>query len=95
MRLTRALTHIRLCAINHAQISALDAVAEEYRRLCQEYTTYFCTEAEPNKYAPPCFTSPLSQRWQRVVIQHAAGIAHSWRSNYAAAYHDYMELLAA
>jgi hypothetical protein len=94
MRLTRAVAHIRLCASNHAKISALDAVAEEYRRLCHEYTTYFCTEAEPNKYATPCFTSPLSQRWQRVVIQHAAGIAQSWRSKYAAAYHAYVERLA-
>ena len=43
---------------------------------------------------PPCFSSPLSQRWQRVAIQQAAGIAQSWRSNYATAYHDYLDLLA-
>jgi putative transposase len=54
----------------------------------------FCTEAQPDKYAVPCFDSPLSQRWQRVAIQHAAGIAQSWRSNYAAAYQDSLDMLA-
>jgi hypothetical protein len=92
MRLTRAVTHIRLCDVNHAKIEALDALATEYLWLCQTYTTYFCTETQPDKYAIPCFDSPLSQRWQRVVIQHAAGIAQSWRSNYAAAYQDYLDL---
>ncbi len=68
---------------------------------CQAYTTYFCIEAEPNgspgSLAPwlpgslaPCFESSLSQRWQRVAIQHAAGIAQSWRSNYANAAHEYL-----
>jgi hypothetical protein len=94
MRLTRAVTHIRLCDVNHAKIVALDALAVEYLRLCQAYTTYFCTEAQPDKYTAPCFDSPLSQRWQRVAIQHAAGIAQSWRSNYATAYQDYLDLLA-
>jgi Putative transposase DNA-binding domain len=94
MRLTRAVTHIRLCDANQAKIATLDALAAEYLRLCQAYTTYFCTEAQPDKYAAPCFDSPLSQRWQRVAIQQAAGIAQSWRSNYAAAYQDYLDLLA-
>jgi hypothetical protein len=93
MRLTHAVTHIRLCDANHAKIAALDALAAEYLRLCQAYTTYFCTEAQPDKYAAPCFESPLSQRWQRVAIQHPAGIAQSWRSNYAAAYQDYRDML--
>jgi transposase len=74
MRLTRAVTHIRLGDANHAKMAALDALAADYLRLCQAYTTYFCTEAQPEKYAAPCFDSPLSQRWQRVAIQHAAGI---------------------
>lgn len=94
MRLTRAVTHIRLCDANHAKIEALDTLAADYLRLCQQYTTYFCTEAQPNKYAAPCFDSLLSQRWQRVAIQHAAGVAQSWRSNYAAAYQDYLDMLA-
>src|SRR5215467_9627386 len=92
MRLTRAVTHIRLCDVNHAKIATLDALAAEYLRLCQAYTTYFCTEAQPDKYAAPCFDSLLSQRWQRVAIQHAAGIAQSWRANYASAYQDYQDL---
>lgn len=79
MRLTRALTHIRLFDANHAKIEALDALATEYLRLCQHYTTFFCTDAEPDGYLAPCFESPLSQRWQRVAIQQAAGIAQSWR----------------
>jgi hypothetical protein len=95
MRLTRAVTHIRLCDANHAKIEALDALAAEYRRLCQQYTTYFCTEAQPDGYLAPCFESPLSQRWQRVAVQHAAGIAQSWRSNSAAAAQEYLDALAA
>jgi Putative transposase DNA-binding domain/Probable transposase len=95
MRLTRAVTHIRLCDANHAKIEALDALAAEYRRLCQQYTAYFCTEAQPDGYLAPCFESPLSQRWQRVAVQHAAGIAQSWRSNSAAAAQEYLDALAA
>jgi hypothetical protein len=94
MRLTRAVTHIHLCGANHAKIAALDALATEYLGLCQAYTTYFCTEAWPEKYADPCFSSSLSQRWQRVAMQQAAGIAQSWRTNYAAAYQDYLDMLA-
>src|SRR5215467_4587148 len=94
MKLTRAVTHIRLCDANHAKIATLDALAAEYKALCQQYVTVFCTEAEPDGYAAPCFHSPLSQRWQRVVIQHAAGIARSWRSNHATAYQDFLDMLA-
>lgn len=93
-RVTRAVTHIRLCDANHTKVEALDTLAAEYLRLCQAYTSYFCTEAQPDKYASPCFDSPLSQRWQRVAIQQAAGVAQSWRSKYAAAYHDYLDMLA-
>src|SRR5262249_58326723 len=95
MRVTRAVTPIHLCAANHAKIEALDALAAEYLRLCQRYTTYFCTEAPPEKYAAPCFASPLSQRWQRVAIQQSAGIAQSWRGNYANARAEHAEALAA
>lgn len=95
MRLTYAVTHIRLCAANHAKIVTLDALAAEYLRLCQQYTTFFCTEAQPDKYAAPSFESSLSQRWQRVTIQQAAGIALSWRSNYAHARHAYEKAQAA
>ncbi len=94
MRLTRAVTHIRLCEANDAKVATLDALAAEYLQLCQRYATFFCTEAEPDKYAAPCFESPLSQRWQRVAIRQAAGIAQSWRSNRATAYQDYLDHVA-
>jgi hypothetical protein len=94
MRVTRAITHIHLCDATHTKIATLDALAAEYLQLCQTYTTYFCTEAEPDSYVDPCFASPLSQRWQRVAIQHAAGIAQSWRSNYATAVQVYLDLVA-
>ena len=67
MRVTRSVTHIRLCDANHAKIATPDALATEYLRLCQAYTTYFCTEVQPDMYAVPCFGTPLSQRWQRVA----------------------------
>jgi hypothetical protein len=94
MPLTRAVPHIRLCEATHAKIAALDALAAEYQRVCQAYTTLFCTDAAPNPYAEPCVHSALCQRWQRVAIQQAAGIARSWRSNCATAYHDYLDQLA-
>jgi len=94
MRLTRALTHIRLCAINDAKVAALDALAAEYTALCQQYVTHFCTEADPNGYTDPYFPSPLSQRWQRVAIQQAAGIAKSWRTNHQHAQEEFANSLA-
>ena len=95
MRVTRAVTHIRLCAVNDAKVAALDAMSAEYIALCQHYVTFFCTEAEPDDYADPCFPSPLSQRWQRVAIQQAAGIAKSWRANLQRAQEDFADTLAA
>ena len=95
MPLTRAVTHIRLCDANHAKIAVLDTLAAEYQRVCQAYTTLFCTDAPPTPYAAPSVESVLSQRWQRVAIQQAAGIARSWRSNYAAAYQDHLDEVAA
>ena len=95
MRLTRAVTPIRLCDATHAKIMVLDTLAAAYLRICQAYTTYFCTEAEPDGSLAPCFESPLSQRWQRVAIQQAAGIAQSWRSTYATAAQAYLDALAA
>jgi hypothetical protein len=95
MKLTRAVTHIRLCDANGTKVAALDMLAAEYIALCQRYVTYFCVETEPNAYAAPCFPSSLSQRWQRVAIQQAAGIARSWRSNHQCAQEDFADVLAA
>jgi hypothetical protein len=94
MRLTRAVTHVPLCDTNDAKIASLDAVAAEFMALAQHYVTLFCAEAEPDPYADPCFSSPLSQRWQRVAIQQAAGIARSWRANHQRAQEDLVDALA-
>jgi hypothetical protein len=95
MRLTRAVTHIPLCDANDAKIAALDAVAAEFMALAQQYVTLFCAEAEPDPYADPRFSSPLSRRWQRVAIQQAAGIARSWRANHQRAQEDFADTRAA
>jgi hypothetical protein len=95
MKLTRAVPHIRLYATNDSKMAVLDTLAGEYLALCQQYTTWFVTEALPDGYVAPCFASPLSQRWQRVAIQQAAGMAQSWRSNRANALEEYQEASAA
>lgn len=92
--ITKAVTHIRLEATNDGKLTALDAVASVYLEMVQQYVTLFCTTEVPNGFHPPCFLTPLSERWHRNAIQHAAGIAKSWRSNRANAYQDYLDALA-
>ncbi len=77
--------------INPGKLAALDALAPVYLALCQQYVTLFCTDEQPDKFHAPVFATPLSERWQRVAIQQAAGIAQSWRSNRASAYQDYLD----
>lgn len=91
--ITKAVTHIRLEATNPGKLTALDALAEVYLELTQQYTTLFCTDELPNSFRAPCFLTSLSERWHRVAIQHGAGIAKSWRSNRANAYQDYLDAL--
>jgi hypothetical protein len=91
--LTRAVTHIRLEAANAGKLAALDDLAQVYLVLCQQYVTLFCTDEPPNKFRATCFATPLSERWHRVAIQQAAGIARSWRTNRAQAYQDYVDEL--
>ena len=79
--LTRAVTHIRLEAINPGKLAALDTLAQVYLALCQQYVTLFCTAEPPDKFHATCFATALSERWHRVAIQQAAGIAQSWRTN--------------
>jgi len=93
-RITKAVTHIRLEAVNAGKLAALDDLAQVYLPLCQQYITLFCTDEPPNKFRATCFVTPLSERWHRVAIQQAAGIAQSWRTNRAQAYQDYLEELA-
>src|SRR5215471_18563747 len=89
--ITRAVTHIRLEATNAGKLAALDDLAQVYLALCQQYVTLFCTDEPPDKFRTTCFATPLSERWHRVAIQQAAGIAQSWRTNRAQAYQDYTD----
>lgn len=91
MKITRAITHIRLDDANSGKLAKLDALAAEYMTLGQQYVTHFCIEAEPHKFADFVFDSVLSARWQRVAIQQAAGIAKSWRTNKEREYNAYRE----
>ncbi len=88
---TKAVTHIRLIEVNPGKLAALDALAPVYLELCQQYVTLFCTDEQPDKFRTPVFSTPLSERWQRVAIQQAAGIAQSWRTNRTNAYQDYLD----
>ena len=90
-RITKAVTHIRLIEVNPGKLAVLDALAPVYLALCQQYVAFFCTEAQPDKFHAPLFSTPLSERWHRVAIQQAAGIAQSWRTNRAQAYQDYLD----
>src|SRR5712692_6958045 len=88
---TRAVTHIRLVEVNPGKLAALDALAPVYLALCQQYVTFFCTDAHPDKFHAPILATLLSERCDRVAIQQAAGIAQSWRTNRASAYQDYLD----
>jgi hypothetical protein len=90
-RITKAVTHIRLEAANAGKLAALDALAQVYLTLCQQYVTLFCTDEHPDKFRATCFATPISERWHRVAIQQAAGIAQSWRTNRTHAFQDYVD----
>jgi len=92
--ITRAVTHLRLIEANPGKLSALDELVVEYLSLTQQYVTLFTTVSEPNRYAEPVCATTLSQRWHRVAIQQAAGIAKSFRTNRQNAYETYLEDLA-
>jgi Putative transposase DNA-binding domain len=92
-RITKAVTHIRLLEVNPGKLAALDTLAPVYLALCQLYVTLFCTEEPPDKFHIPVLPTLLSQRWHRVAIQQAAGIAQSWRTNREQAYQDYLDEL--
>ena len=89
--ITKAVTHIRLEAANAGKLAALDNLAQVYLPLCQHYVTLFCTDEQPDKFRATCFTTPLSERWHRVAIQQAAGIARAFRTNREQAYQDYVD----
>ncbi|SRR6266496_1962309 len=91
---TRAVTHIRLVEVNPGKLAALDMLAPVFLSLCQQYVTLFCTTEFPNKLRDPLYQTPLSERWHRVAIMQAAGVARSWRSNRTTAYQQYQEDLS-
>ena len=79
--ITRAVPHIRLSEANAGKLEALDQLGVVFQALCQQYVTWWCTTSStPDGYATPVFASPLSERWQRVAMQQAAGIAKSWKA---------------
>jgi hypothetical protein len=90
-RITKAVTHIRLSEVNPGKLAALDHLAPVYLALCQQYVTLFCTDESPDKFHAPVFATSLSERWHRVAIQQAAGVAQSWRTNREQAYQDYLD----
>ena len=92
--LTRAISHIRLAEANRGKLEALDALWLVYKPLCERYIDYFCTKTAPDKDADFVFESVMSARWQRVAVQQAAGVAKSWRSNWANQRADYEQRLA-
>jgi hypothetical protein len=80
----KAITHLKLNAANASKLAALDAVAEEYRRVVQVFVDGLIDAQthEPNKYADyPQFPGVLSERWLRCAWQQACGIVQSWYSN--------------
>jgi hypothetical protein len=89
--ITKAVTHIRLIEVNPGKLAALDALAAVYLALCQQYVILFCTQEPPDAFRDTIFATPLSERWHRVAIQQAAGIAQSWRTNRAQAFQDYLD----
>ncbi len=89
--ITKAVTHIRLDEANTGKLAALDALAQVYLALCQQYVTLFCTEEPPDAFHEAVFETLLSDRWHRVAIMQAAGIAKSWRTNREEAYQGYLE----
>lgn len=86
---TKAVTHIRLLEVNPGKLAVLDALAAVYLTLCQQYITLFCTQEMPDNLRDPLYPTSLSQRWHRVAIMQAAGIARSWRSHRATTYQQY------
>ena len=93
-RITKAVTHIRLAETNPGKLTALDQLAHVFLQLVQQYVILFCTDGIPDAFHTPCFPTELSERWQRVAIQQAAGIAKSWRTNRANAAQSYADELA-
>jgi IS605 OrfB family transposase len=95
--LTFAVTHIPLLPLDQAnteKVAQLDALADEYMRVCQWYTTHFCEQGTVDHTTPFLMNSTLSDKWHRCAVRRAAGIAQSWLSNRDRALQEYQEVLA-
>lgn len=95
--LTRAVTHIPLASLaeaNAEKVQQLDALADEYMRVCQWYTTHFCEQGTADRHTPLLIASTLSDKWHRCAVRRAAGVAQSWLSNRDRAWREYQEALA-
>lgn len=95
--LTFAVTHIPLLSLTEAtreKRAQLDALADEYMRVCQWYTTDFCEQGTADRNAPFLMDSTLSDKWHRCAVRRAAGIAQSWLSNRDRTWQEYQEALA-
>ena len=80
---------------NPGKLDALDQLVVVFQALCQQYVTLLClSDSGPDKYAAPVFETELSDRWHRVAMQQAVGIARSWRTNRQVAYDAYLEDVA-
>ncbi|NJN67714.1 MAG: hypothetical protein HC884_13900, partial [Chloroflexaceae bacterium] len=82
-RLTFAVTHISLLALTEAnadKVVQLDALADEYQRVCQWYATHFCAQGVADRHTPLLIESTLSDNGT-LCRAPAAGIAQSWLSN--------------
>jgi hypothetical protein len=89
--LTRTITHICLRDANRSKLAVLDQLVYVYLPLCQSYVHYFCTTGAADAFAAPRFETQMSERWQRVAIQQAAGIAQSWLTNRQQHHADYLQ----
>ena len=95
--LTFAVTHIPLLSLtetNATKVAQLDALADEYMRVCQWYTTDFCEQGATDPFCLFRIESAMSDKWHRCAVRRAAGIAQSWLSNRARAWQEYQEALA-
>jgi len=76
MKLTRAVTHIRLLDANASKLAQLDTLASEYLHLCQQYVTAFCTAVETRKGegTRACLESGERSKTCRLRLRNACAI---------------------
>lgn len=94
--LTFAVPHIPLLALTAAnadKVAQLDALAHEYMRVCQWYTSYFCEQGAADRTIALQIESTLSDKWHRCAVRRGASVAQSWLANRARRWQEYQEEL--